>query len=230
MPWIRHKYAWLFCAFAALGACLYGYDGVYFTGVSAMSVFVEHFGEKQPDGSHAIAPSSLSLMTSVINIGELVGSLTAAPLNDYVGRKGVFLIASIMVVIGVILQLATDHKQSMIIGGRILLGYGVGNFSATSPLYIGVRDSPDSPIALRGTNDLTRDTGNRTHSDPRAPTHVLAACPVHLANYRGRYQSGHRKNSQHRRLSRPHGCAADLPFDRPQFPVVGARVAPLVTS
>lgn len=139
MALIRDFYAWLFCAFAALGACLYGYDGVYFTGVSAMNAFVEHFGERQSDGSYAIRASSLSLMTSVINIGELVGSLTAAPLNDLTGRKGVFFIASIMVVVGVILQLATDHKHSMIIGGRILLGYGVGNFSATSPLYIGVR-------------------------------------------------------------------------------------------
>ncbi|KAE8337058.1 hypothetical protein BDV24DRAFT_167724 [Aspergillus arachidicola] len=63
-------------------------------------------------------------MTSVINIGELVGSLTAAPLNDLAGRKGVVFIASIMVIVGVILQLATDHKHSMIVAGRILLGYG----------------------------------------------------------------------------------------------------------
>ncbi|GES63283.1 general substrate transporter [Aspergillus terreus] len=142
----KHFYAWLFCAFASLGACLYGYDGVYFTGVSAMDVFARHFGTRQPDGSYAIAAGDLSLMTSVINIGELVGSLTAAPLNDAIGRKGVFLVASVMVIIGVVLQLATDHKQSMIIGGRILLGYGVGNFSATSPLYIG----EIAPTTIRG--------------------------------------------------------------------------------
>lgn len=138
MAIIRNFYAWLFCAFAALGACLYGYDGVYFTGVAAMDAFVKHFGERQSDGSSIIPASNLSLMTSAINIGELVGSLTAAPLNDLAGRRGVFFIASMMVVVGVILQLATDHKHSMIIAGRILLGYGVGNFSATSPLYIGV--------------------------------------------------------------------------------------------
>ncbi|KAB8206451.1 general substrate transporter [Aspergillus parasiticus] len=80
-------------------------------------------------------------MTSVINIG-----LTVAPLNDLAGRKGVVFIASIMVIVGMILQLATDHKYSMIIGGRILLGYGVGNFSATSPLYIG----ETAPTRIRG--------------------------------------------------------------------------------
>jgi MFS family permease len=138
MALINNFYAWLFCAFAALGACLYGYDGVYFTGVSAMDIFAEHFGSKQTDGAYAISASDLSIMTSVINIGELVGSLTAAPLNDFLGRKGVFLIASITIIIGVILQIAADYQQSFLIGGRILLGYGVGNFSATSPLYMGV--------------------------------------------------------------------------------------------
>lgn len=138
---IKHLYVWLFAGFAAIGACLYGYDGVYFTGVSAMEVFAKHFGDKQPDGSYAVASSELSIMTSVINIGELVGSLCAAPLNDFFGRKGVFFIASSIVIVGVILQLVTDHKQSLIIGGRILLGYGVGAFAATSPLYIAVCSS-----------------------------------------------------------------------------------------
>ncbi|KFY66526.1 hypothetical protein V496_02030 [Pseudogymnoascus sp. VKM F-4515 (FW-2607)] len=143
---LKHPYAWLFCSFAALGACLYGYDGVYFTGVSAMDVFVQHFGTQKSDGSYEISSSQLSLMTSVINIGELVGSLSAAPLNDYLGRKGVFLIASVAIIIGVVLQLATDHNTSYIMGGRVILGYGVGNFSATSPLYIGEL----APAAIRG--------------------------------------------------------------------------------
>lgn len=36
MPRIQYPYIWLFCGFAALGACLYGYDGVYFNGVSTL--------------------------------------------------------------------------------------------------------------------------------------------------------------------------------------------------
>jgi SP family sugar:H+ symporter-like MFS transporter len=80
-------------------------------------------------------------MTSVINIGELAGSLSAAPLSGHLGRKKVFLVGSIMTIVGVILQLAADHQTSYIIGGRILLGYGVGNFSTTSPLYKGVSNS-----------------------------------------------------------------------------------------
>ncbi|KAL1650374.1 hypothetical protein SLS58_001191 [Diplodia intermedia] len=145
---IEHPYAWLFCGFAALGACLYGYDGVYFTGVSAMDVFVEHFGTPKADGSggYEIKASDLSVMTSMINVGELVGSLTAAPMNDFLGRKGVFLIGALTVIVGVVLQLATDHSHAYIIGGRVILGYGVGAFSSTSPLYIG----EVAPTHIRG--------------------------------------------------------------------------------
>lgn len=143
---IPYPFAWLFCGFAALGACLYGYDGVYFTGITAMDVFIRHFGDLDPTtGQYAISPSQLSIMTSMINVGELVGSLTAAPLNDYLGRKGVLFIGSIMVIVGIVMQLASDHSRALIIGGRVVLGYGVGNFSSTSLLYMG----EIAPTALR---------------------------------------------------------------------------------
>ncbi|CZR58289.1 related to HXT2-Hexose facilitator of moderately low affinity for glucose [Phialocephala subalpina] len=75
-----------------------------------MDIFIQHFGTKAADGTCSIASSQLSLMASVINIGELVGSLSAAPLNDYLGRKGVFLVASTVIIVGVILQLAAEHQ------------------------------------------------------------------------------------------------------------------------
>ena len=74
----------------------------------------------------------------MINVGELVGSLTAAPLNDYLGRKLVFLIATITIIVGVVLQLSSNSNRGYITGGRVILGYGVGAFSSTSPLYMGV--------------------------------------------------------------------------------------------
>lgn len=36
MAAIKYPYVWLFCGFASLGAFLYGYDGVYFNGVSTL--------------------------------------------------------------------------------------------------------------------------------------------------------------------------------------------------
>jgi hypothetical protein len=58
MPKLEHPYAWLFCAFAALGACLYGYDGVYFTGITTIETFMEHFGTQKSDGTNEISSSN----------------------------------------------------------------------------------------------------------------------------------------------------------------------------
>ncbi|KAK8192935.1 general substrate transporter [Phyllosticta capitalensis] len=143
---LKYPWACAYCAFAALGACLYGYDGVYFNGVSTLDIFVQHFGTRRKDGTYKIPPSQLSIMTSMINVGELVGSLSAAPLNDYLGRKPVFLISSAMIVAGVIMQVTTVSNRSHITGGRAVLGFGVGSFSSTSPLYIG----EVAPTSIRG--------------------------------------------------------------------------------
>ncbi|RJE19642.1 Sugar and other transporter [Aspergillus sclerotialis] len=147
---VPYPYILLFCGFAALGACLYGYDGVYFNGVSTLDVFVRHFGQRKEDGTYEIPPSSLSVMTSMINVGELVGSLTAAPLNDVLGRKGVFMIGTVAIIVGAILQLVTTSSNALITAGRAVLGYGVGNFAATSPLYMGeiAPESLRSPLLM----------------------------------------------------------------------------------
>ncbi|KAF2645508.1 general substrate transporter [Massarina eburnea CBS 473.64] len=146
MSKLKYPYVWLFCAFAALGACQYGYDGVYFSGIQAMSTFIQHFGQRKSDGTYEIPASDLSIMSSMINVGELVGSLGAAPLNDFLGRKGAFLVSAILAIIGTVLQVITDHEKGIIIGGRVILGLGVGIFSSTGPLYI----AEIAPTEIRG--------------------------------------------------------------------------------
>jgi SP family sugar:H+ symporter-like MFS transporter len=121
-------------------------SGVYFSGIQAMNTFVQHFGHRQADGTYAIPASDLSIMSSMINVGELVGSLSAAPLNDFFGRKGAFLLGAITAIVGTVLQVTTDHDKGIIIGGRVILGLGVGIFSSTSPLYI----AEVAPTAIRG--------------------------------------------------------------------------------
>lgn len=127
--------------------------------LTGTDVFIRHFGDKNANGEYEISPGTLSVMTSMINVGELVsgmlaissccskqqltcslqvGSLTAAPLNDMIGRKGVFLSGTVAIIIGVVLQLVTSSNRDLVTAGRAILGFGVGNFSATSPLYMGV--------------------------------------------------------------------------------------------
>ncbi|KAI1076690.1 general substrate transporter [Whalleya microplaca] len=149
MAMIQYPYVWLFCAFASLGAFLYGYDGVYFNGASTLAPFLKQFGEQQADGSYSVPADQLAIMTSMMNVGELAGSLSAAPLNDFLGRKGVFLVGCVWVIIGVALQLAASARSVMTVG-RAILGLGVGSFSATSPLYMGeiAPESLRSPLLM----------------------------------------------------------------------------------
>lgn len=156
---IKYPYVWLFCAYASLGAFLYGYDGVYFNGVSTLrkchhihgmdsfdeqattlnvpqAPFLHRFGQQQPDGNWRLKPSELAIMTSMMNVGELLGSLGAAPLNDLLGRKSVLLAGSAFVAVGVVAQLAAGGAGALT-AGRLILGVGVGGFSATCPLYMG---------------------------------------------------------------------------------------------
>lgn len=109
-------------------------------------IFIHDFGDRTADGSYVIKAATLSVMTSMINVGELVGSLSAAPLNDVLGRKGVILTGSIAIIVGIIMQLATTSSRALLTAGRAILGFGVGNFSATSPLYMG----EISPTSMRG--------------------------------------------------------------------------------
>lgn len=195
----KYSYIWLFCAFAALGACQYGYDGmsltscmtkeltaitgVYFSGIQAMSTFVRHFGRRRSDGSYEIPASDLSIMSSMINVGELVGSLGAAPLNDRMGRKGAFFCAAIIAVVGTVLQVTTDHDRDIITVGRVVLGLGVGIFLSTSPLYIGVSGYQVAGHFLDRSIDKLH-LGSCSAFNERAAFRLLAAHDLDVSDHR----------------------------------------------
>ena len=70
----------------------------------------------------------------------------ASPINDRWGRKVVFWVASVCILIGGIAQVADTHYEAVIVVGRILIGLGVGQFTVTSLLYIG----EVAPVTIRG--------------------------------------------------------------------------------
>ncbi|KAJ9615250.1 hypothetical protein H2200_001324 [Cladophialophora chaetospira] len=136
--WGQHRWAVFFCAVSSLGALCYGYDQIYYTGVLGMKRFVHDYGTTHDnDGNIALTTTFISLTASIIYVGELVGALVAAPINDYFGRKGVFLCASVCIIAGAITQCADHGSMGVICLGRILIGLGIGQFTVTCLLYIG---------------------------------------------------------------------------------------------
>lgn len=144
----EHKWALIYCSYFVLGALLYGYDGTYFTGVQAMDAFKRNFGTQDASGQYVITSGALSIMTSIVYVGELIGSLSASVVQDNLGRKGGLGVSMVAVIIGAVVQIAAEGQQGVIIAGRIILGIGVGLLSNAVPQYLS--EVPSSSIRGAG--------------------------------------------------------------------------------
>ena len=140
----HHLWTFLYCAVFSAGAFLYGYDGSYFTGVEAEKSFVDKYGNVDTNGDISFSAGLLSLLTSIIFLGEFVGSFLSG-LGFYFGPKGLVACASPVSIVGVILQAAAPNIGSLI-AGRIILGLAVGMMSGAVPLYL----SDVTPRQIRG--------------------------------------------------------------------------------
>ncbi|KAH8172118.1 sugar transporter domain-containing protein [Sarocladium implicatum] len=147
IDWKSHKWAIFFCCISSIGALLYGYDNTYYNGVLAMQKFKNHYGDHiDANGNWALASSFQSVTASAIYIGDLFGALSAGPINERWGRKAVFWIGSICILLGGVAQVADTNHEAVIATGRAVMGLGVGQFTVTTLLYIG----EVAPAVIRG--------------------------------------------------------------------------------
>ena len=78
-----------------------------------------------------------SLTASSIYIGDALGALISAPINDKWGRKTTFWFAASCILAGGIAQVVDTHYEAVLVFGRILICLGMGQCTVTSLLYIG---------------------------------------------------------------------------------------------
>ncbi|KAJ9613292.1 hypothetical protein H2200_003234 [Cladophialophora chaetospira] len=143
----QNRWAYFFCSVSAIGALVYGYDNTYYNGVLAMQPFKNHYGDHlDKDGKKALNVSFTSLSASSIYIGDALGALVSAPINDRLGRKATFWFAAFCILAGGVAQVADTHIEGVLILGRILIGLGMGQCTVTSLLYIG----EVAPVHIRG--------------------------------------------------------------------------------
>lgn len=84
-------------------------------------------------------------VVSLYDIGCLIGALSIGFMADHYGRERTLSIASVVFIVGAILQSASYTITSITIG-RVILGYGVGACAGGVPLYV----SEIAPAGLRG--------------------------------------------------------------------------------
>lgn len=131
-------FIWLLVSTAAISGLLFGYD----TGViSGALVNIEPSELRRT----VLTNGNKELITSATSLGALLGGLMAGIMSDWIGRRIVLGLADVIFIGGAIAQ-AVCHSVWAMIGGRFLLGWGVGIAACIAPLYI----QELAPTRLRG--------------------------------------------------------------------------------
>nr|XP_043621585.1 probable inositol transporter 2 [Erigeron canadensis] len=122
---------------AGIGGLLFGYD----TGVISGALLYIRDDFESVDKKTVLQESIVSMAVA----GAIIGAAIGGWLNDRYGRRFALLFADFLFFIGAVLMAAAPNP-SVLIMGRIFVGFGVGMASMTSPLYI----SEASPAKIRG--------------------------------------------------------------------------------
>lgn len=103
-----------------------------------MSRFTESF----PSVVHS--SSATGWLTSVLQLGGILGSLSAGILGEIFSRKYTMFFACLWVILGSYLYIgAHDGNASLLYAGRFFTGVGVGLFSGVGPLYNAELSAPE---------------------------------------------------------------------------------------
>ncbi|PPQ65920.1 hypothetical protein CVT24_011253 [Panaeolus cyanescens] len=130
-------FVWILVLCSTISGLLFGYD----TGVISGALVT--IGSDL--GPEALSNGQKEFITSATTLGALLGGFAAGIISDWTGRRAVLGIADIIFIGGAIGQ-AVCHTVWSMIGGRFLIGVGVGLAACIAPLYI----QELSPTRLRG--------------------------------------------------------------------------------
>ena len=140
---VANSRSFFIAVFASLGGLVYGYNQGMFGQISGMYSFSKAIGvEKIQDN-----PTLQGLLTSILELGAWVGVLMNGYIADRLGRKKSVVVGVFFFFIGVIVQaVARGGNYDYILGGRFVVGIGVGILSMVVPLY----NAEVSPPEIRG--------------------------------------------------------------------------------
>jgi MFS family permease len=78
--------------------------------------------------------SSTGLVMMLYPAGNMVGALLMAPISDLFGRRKAMGAGAVLIAAGAIILTAAKNP-SFLLGGRFLLGMGVGTGTSAAPTY-----------------------------------------------------------------------------------------------
>ncbi|KAG7666150.1 uncharacterized protein J8A68_000308 [[Candida] subhashii] len=140
---VANKRSMFIAFFASLGGLVYGYNQGMFGQVSGMDSFSKAAGV----GAIQDNPVLQGLLTSILELGAWIGVLMNGIVADKFGRRWSVVFGVVWFLVGVIVQACTHGGDyNFILGGRFVVGVGVGILSMVVPLY----NAEVSPPEIRG--------------------------------------------------------------------------------
>ncbi|CAK9170647.1 unnamed protein product [Ilex paraguariensis] len=141
------------CVVAAVGGSLFGYDIGISGGVTSMDGFLEKFFPtvyRNKNRAHEnnyckYNNQGLAAFTSSLFLAGLVSSIVASPITRKYGRRASIICGGLSFIVGATLD-SSAVNLTMLILGRIMLGFGIGFGNQAVPLYL----SEMAPTHLRG--------------------------------------------------------------------------------
>lgn len=130
----KQHMVWFLGAFACMAGLLSGIDQSV---ISGANVFL-------PDALD-LAPKESSLVSALMPLGAMAGSIMMTPLNEYFGRKMSIIISCVFYTIGAALCAGAVNHEIMY-AGRFILGIGVGIEGGCVGIYV----AESVPANVRG--------------------------------------------------------------------------------
>lgn len=136
-----------FCFLVSSATLQYGLDVSIINAAQALKGFLMVFGHENPDApqGYGIAPEFQQSITSLMNIGLVVGSFTLEFFTDKFGRRKNFIVSS-FAALGANVILILSTSKAAIVFGRFLFGVSNGWYIGFVSIYI----SEAAPSHLRG--------------------------------------------------------------------------------
>ncbi|CAI7675141.1 unnamed protein product [Penicillium pancosmium] len=132
----------------------YGYNMSVAGGLLTLPAFNEQFPRMDTiNTTGALNKENSTIQGTVIalyTVGGIFGALSCAHLGDKLGRKKIMFATNLICMIGCILM-ATSFQFVQFIIARLVLGVGIGGYTATVPVW----QSEISPPSKRGSNVVT---------------------------------------------------------------------------
>lgn len=133
-------------AIASFASCMIGYDSAFIGTTLTLPSFEDEFDfGSYSDSKLALVQSNI---VSVYQAGAFFGSLFAYVTSYFLGRRKSLFLFTLLFIIGAGMMLGANGERGLglILGGRVIAGFGVGGASNMVPIYI----SELAPPAVRG--------------------------------------------------------------------------------